>query len=385
MYRVSARLILVIALVSATFAAGAVYFFDRYGARVFDRPSGAAFTESPPAGITAPSVASDEQNNIEVYRTVSPGVVFITSTTVSRSFFDMGEREGTGSGSVIDDQGHILTNNHVVEGADRLSVSFGENTYPARIVGRDPDTDLAVIKVNAPREQLRPVAFGDSERLVVGQKVLAIGNPFGFARTLTTGVISGLQRPIRSRNNRPIEGAIQTDASINPGNSGGPLLDSSGRMIGINTLIYSPSGASAGVGFAVPVQIAKRIVPQLIQHGAVLRPKLGIFPFNVANLQVRLPVSEGVGIYQLSPGGPAAAAGLRALQQTEDGDVIIGDIILSIDGEKISDGDDLYRVLDKRQFGEVVQVEVFRDGRRVKVPVRLTPDDGRGSRRRLDE
>jgi len=383
MYRVSARLILVIAFVSALSAASLVYFLDRYGARVVERPS-AAFTESPPAGITAPSVASDEQNNIEVYRTVSPGVVFITSTTASRSFFDVGEREGTGSGSVIDQQGHILTNNHVVEGAERLTVSFGENTYPARIVGRDPDTDLAVIKVDAPREQLRPVAFGDSERLVVGQKVLAIGNPFGFARTLTTGVISGLQRPIRSRNNRPIEGAIQTDASINPGNSGGPLLDSSGRMIGINTLIYSPSGASAGVGFAVPVQIARRIVPQLIQNGAVVRPKLGIIPFNVRNLQVRLPVNEGVGIYQVSPNGPAAAAGLRGLQQTEDGDVAIGDIILSIDGEKIADGDDLYRVLDKRQFGDVVQVEVFRDGRRVKVPVRLTPDDGRGGRRRLE-
>src|SRR5918998_1467470 len=313
------------------------------------------------------------------------GVVFITSTSVGRSFFDMGEREGTGSGSVIDEQGHILTNNHVVEGAERLSVSFGENTYPARIVGRDPDTDLAVIKVDAPREQLRPVAFGDSERLVVGQKVLAIGNPFGFARTLTTGVISGLQRPIRSRNNRPIEGAIQTDASINPRNSGGPLLDSSGRVIGINTLIYSPSGASAGVGFAVPTQIAKRIVPQLIQNGAVVRPKLGIVPFNVRNLQVKLPVSEGVGIYQVSPNGPAAAAGLRGLQQTEDGDVVVGDIITSIDDEKIADGDDLYRALDKRKFGDVVQVEVFREGRRVKVPVRLTPDDSRGGRRRREE
>ncbi|HEY9283659.1 MAG TPA: trypsin-like peptidase domain-containing protein [Pyrinomonadaceae bacterium] len=384
MYRVSARLILAIAFVSALSAAGLVYFLDRYGSRVVERPS-AAFTEATPAGITAPSVASDEQNNIEVYRTVSPGVVFITSTTTSRSFFDVGEREGTGSGSVIDDQGHILTNNHVVEGAERLTVSFGENTYPARVVGRDPDTDLAVIKVEAPRAQLRPVAFGDSERLVVGQKVLAIGNPFGFARTLTTGVISGLQRPIRSRNNRPIEGAIQTDASINPGNSGGPLLDSSGRVIGINTLIYSPSGASAGVGFAVPVSIAKRIVPQLIQNGAVVRPKLGIVPFNVRNLQVRLPVTEGVGIYQVSPGGPAATAGLRGLQQTEDGDVVVGDIITAIDNEKIADGDDLYRALDKHQFGDVVQVEVFRDGRRVKVPVRLTPDDSRGGRRRLDE
>ena len=170
MYRVSARLILAIAFVSALSAAGLVYFLDRYGSRVVEQPS-AAFTEAPPAGITAPSVATDEQNNIEVYRTVSPGVVFITSTTVGRSFFDMGEREGTGSGSVIDEQGHILTNNHVVEGAERLTVSFGENTYPARVVGRDPDTDLAVIKVEgAPRELLRVVAFGDSTRSTSPQR-----------------------------------------------------------------------------------------------------------------------------------------------------------------------------------------------------------------------
>jgi S1-C subfamily serine protease len=384
MYRVSARLIMTVALASALAAVGLVFLFDRYGAPLLEPDSGAAFTEATPAGITSPSVASDEQNNIEVYKAISPGVVFITSTSFSNDFFDPGERQGTGSGSVIDDQGHILTNNHVVEGAQRLTVSFGEQTYPARVVGRDPDTDLAVIKVDAPREQLKIVSFGDSDRLAVGQKVLAIGNPFGFARTLTTGVISGLQRPIRSRNGRPIEGAIQTDASINPGNSGGPLLDSSGRMIGINTLIYTPAGGSVGVGFAVPVSIAKRVVPQLIRSGAVVRPKLGIVPFNVANLQMRLPVAEGVGIYQVYEGSPAAAAGLRGLQQSAEGEVVLGDIIVSIDGEKVSDGDDLYRILDKRQFGDVVQVEVFRDGQRTRVPVRLTPDNGRG-RRRLDE
>ncbi|MFN2596518.1 MAG: S1C family serine protease [Pyrinomonadaceae bacterium] len=384
MFRISARQILAIAFASALFAATFVFLFDRYGSRLLQRNGGAAFIETPPAGVTSPSVASDEQNNIEVYRAVSPGVVMVTSVSVSNDFFDPGEREGTGSGSVIDTEGHILTNNHVVEGAQKLSVSFGDSTYPARIVGRDPDTDLAIIQVDAPREILKPVSFGDSDKLVVGQKVLAIGNPFGLSRTLTTGVISGLQRPIRSRNGRLIEGALQTDASINPGNSGGPLLDTTGRIIGVNTMIYSPSGTSSGVGFAVPINIAKRIVPQLITSGRVVRPKLGIVPFNVGNIQARLPVDEGVGIYQVDPNGPAATAGLRGLQQDEGGDVVLGDIITAIDNEKIANGDDLYRVLDKHQFGDTVQVEVFRDGKRVRVPVRLTPT-GTTGRRRLDE
>ncbi len=214
-----------------------------------------------------------------------------------RDFFGLyaEEREGAGSGSVIDEQGHILTNYHVIEGATRLSVHFGGGrNYPATVVGRDPDTDLAVIKlVEKPKEAITIVPLGDSDRLIVGQKVLAIGNPFGLDRTLTTGVISGLQRPIRGRNDRPIEGAIQTDASINPGNSGGPLLDSRGRMIGINSQIQSTSGSSAGVGFAIPVNIAKRIVPELIRSGSIQRPKLGIQPRNVESLsgQVQLPVS----------------------------------------------------------------------------------------------
>jgi S1-C subfamily serine protease len=374
MYRISARQILLIAFTSAFIAAGVVFFFERYGSRLLEPSGNAFFTENAPAGLTNPSVATDEQNNIEVYKTMSPGVVFITSTSFSNDFWDAGERSGTGSGFVIDAQGHILTNYHVIEGAQKLSVSFGDKSYPATKVGEDPDTDLAVIKVNAPRDALTIIPFGDSDNLVVGQKVLAIGNPFGFARTLTTGVISGLQRPIRARNNRQIEGAIQTDASINPGNSGGPLLDSSGRMIGINSQILSPAGGSVGVGFAVPANIAKRIVPQLIKNGAVVRPKLGIVPFNVGNLQMRLPVAEGVGIYQVYPNTSASAAGLRGLTQTPDGDVELGDIITSIDGERVNNSDDLYRILDKHQFNDVVQVEVFRDARRVKVPVRLLPD-----------
>jgi len=241
-------------------------------------------------------------------------------------------------------------------------------------VGKDPDTDLAVIRLlQPPREALTAVPLGDSDKLVVGQKVLAIGNPFGLDRTLTTGVISGLQRPIRAENGRQIEGAIQTDASINPGNSGGPLLDSHGRMIGINSQIESPSGASAGVGFAIPVNIAKRIVPQLVRNGSVQRPSLSITSRDVEALgrQAQLPVSDGVLIWTVRTGGAAANAGLRGLAQTEDG-VELGDIIVAIDGEKVSNNDDLYRLLDKHQIGDTVNVEVIRRGRHTTVPVRLT-------------
>lgn len=382
MYKLSARQILLIALISGVFAAGAVVIVDRFSNRL--QPSSEAFSEALPAGITDPSTATDEQNNIEVYRALSPGVVFIHSTSYARDFFGFVEpQEGSGSGSMLDQQGNILTNYHVIAGAQKLSVSLGgQKDYPATIVGGDPDTDLAVIRLTEkPAGALTVVPMGDSDKLVVGQKVLAIGNPFGLDRTLTTGVISGLQRPIRARNNRLIEGAIQTDASINPGNSGGPLLDSRGRMIGINSQILSPSGSSAGVGFAVPVSIAKRVVPQLLQSGQVRRPKLGISTRDVAAFrnQVDLPVEDGVLIIQVARGSGAANAGLRGMQQTETGDIELGDIIVGIDNDKISNSDDLFRVLDKHQIGETVQVQIWRNGRRMSVPVRLmeSPDSRR--------
>lgn len=374
MYRLSARQILLIALISGVFSAGMVAVVDRISNRF--QPATAAFTEAPPAGITDPAVATEEQNNIEVYRTLSPGVVFIHSTSYARDFLGFVEpQEGSGSGSIIDEQGNILTNYHVIEGAQKLSVSLGgQKAYAARIIGGDPDTDLAVIRlIERPSGPLTVVPLGDSDKLVVGQKVLAIGNPFGLDRTLTTGVISGLQRPIRARNGRLIEGAIQTDASINPGNSGGPLLDSHGRMIGINSQILSPSGTSAGVGFAVPVSIAKRVVPQILQTGQVRRPKLGISTRDVGAIrnQVDLPVSDGVLIVQVARGGAAALAGLRGLQPTEDGEVELGDIIVGIENDKIANNDDLFRLLDKRNVGDVVSVHIWRDGRRMSVPVRL--------------
>lgn len=380
-YQLSARQVLILALGSALFTAALMALFLGSGVR-WTSPAAAdvTFMQDVPAGISDPSTVTDEQNSIEVYKAISPGVAFITTSQRVENFWgEEFEREsGNGSGSVIDAEGHILTNHHVVEGATKLTVSFGDGkVFPAKLVGGDPDTDLAVIKVDAPKDSLTVVPFGDSEKLVVGQKVLAIGNPFGLDRTLTTGVISGLERPIRARNNRPIDAAIQTDASINPGNSGGPLLDKFGRMIGINSQILSRSGGSVGVGFAVPVNTAKRVVPQLIKNGFVQRPKLGATLPSVKDIIARgsrMPVDYGLVVYQTIPRSPAANAGLRGV--TEDGR--LGDIILSVDGQKMNDLDDLYRLLDKKKIGDRIDIEIFRDGSTVNIPVTLTPLPGQG-------
>lgn len=388
-YHLSARQILLLAL-STGFAAVlfTVLGYVGYNLWTTNDPSSTTFAETASAPeISDPNLVSDEANNIEVYRAISPGVAFISTTSYQQNWWgDIQEGRGNGSGSVIDSQGHILTNYHVIEGAQKMTVNFGgEKVYPAKLVGGDPDTDLAVIKVDAPANELTIVPLGDSDKLVVGQKVLAIGNPFGLDRTLTTGVISGLQRPIRARNDRPIDAAIQTDASINPGNSGGPLLDKYGKMIGINSQILSPAGGSVGVGFAVPVNTAKRIVPQLIQFGEVRRPKLGADLRAVNELVAngyRLPVEEGLLIGAVQPGGTAANAGLRGLSRDRDGSVLLGDILLSIDGEKVNSVDDLYRILDRKQFGDTVTAEVFREGERLKLPLQLTaPPAGTRTRR----
>jgi|ERR1041385_2032248 S1-C subfamily serine protease len=388
MYRLSARQILVIAFTSAFFAAVTVLGVQQLSNRL--QPRGWAAPAISTAAVSDPALATDEQNNIEVYKAVSPGVVYIQSSTTVREMFGFYTRqaEGAGSGSIIDTQGNILTNYHVIADAEKLTVSFGSGkSYPARVVGKDPDTDLAVIRLlEQPRDPMTVVPLGDSDHLAVGQKVLAIGNPFGLDRTLTTGVISGLERPIHAENQRLIEGAIQTDASINPGNSGGPLLDSHGRMIGINSQIESPSGASAGVGFAIPVNIAKRIVPELIRNGSIQHPKLGIEPKDIASLghQDELPVTYGVLIVGTMRGGPAANAGLRGLSQTEDG-IELGDIIVSVDGEKVENNDEMLRVLDKHKFGDTVKVEVVRRGRRTVIPVTLTELPAMNRRRGFGE
>ena len=388
-YQLSARQILFLAFASALIAVGVMALLGNFGN--FWQPrnsvSIAALAENAPTGISEPATVSDEQNNIEVYKSLSPGVAFITSTSYQQDYWGgVQEGKGSGSGSVIDPQGHILTNYHVIEGAQKLTISLGgDKVYPAKVVGGDPDTDLAVIQIDVPKEGLTIIPFSDSDKLAVGQKVLAIGNPFGLDRTLTTGVISGLQRPIRSvpvqgsPEGRVIEGAIQTDASINPGNSGGPLLDKYGKMIGINSQILSRSGGSVGVGFAIPVNIAKRVVPQLIQFGEVRRPKLGASTPSVSDLLQRgysFPVAEGLLVYQVLPGGSAERAGIRGISSNGD----LGDIIISIDGQKTNDTDDLDRVLDKKQIGDSVQVELYRDGKTITVPIKLSslPQNSRG-------
>ncbi len=390
-YQLSARQILFLAIGSAFVAVAAMACLINFGTnfenawQMRDYANFALAEMAPPQGISEPSVVSDEQNSIEVYKTLSPGVAFITTSARSENFYgEEFERErGNGSGSVIDAQGHILTNYHVVEGASKLTVSFGgDKVYPAKFIGGDPDTDLAVIKIESPASGLTVISLSDSDKLNVGQKVLAIGNPFGLDRTLTTGVISGLQRPIRSvpvpgaPSGRVIEGAIQTDASINPGNSGGPLLDKYGKMIGINSQILSRSGGSVGVGFAIPVNIAKRVIPQLLQFGEVRRPKLGVDGVSVEKLQEQgldLPIAKGLLLRAVGSGSPASAAGLRGLSRDSNGQMMLGDIITSIDGQAIGDLDDLYRVLDKKQIGDTVQAQIFRDGKTLTVPIKLNP------------
>jgi len=335
-YQLSARQIILLAFFAALAAVAVTsgLYFLKQSLGTAD-PSTITLAENAPAGISDPSAVTDEQNSIEVYKAISPGVAFINTTTYQQDFWGgVQEGKGNGSGSVIDSQGHILTNYHVVEDAQKLTVSFGgDKVYPAKYVGGDPDTDLAVIKIEPPAGGLTVVPFGDSDKLSVGQKVLAIGNPF---------------------------------------DSGGPLLDKFGKMIGINSQILSPAGGSVGVGFAIPVNTARRVIPQLLQYGEVRRPKLGATLPSVSELRdqgYRLPVEKGLLVYQVSPGSPASTAGLRGIGN----DGTVGDIIVSADGQPMDSLDDLYRLLDKKQFGETVQLEVFRDGKTIPVTVKLTP------------
>jgi S1-C subfamily serine protease len=386
MVQLSIRHILMIATLSAVIAAGLVIGYDRWAERS-GRTEQTSASRSSLSGAVAPgagagvAVTDDERNNIEVYQQVSPGVVNISAVTYVRDFFYVYPQEGSGSGSIIDERGHILTNYHVVAGARKLTVTLANGKpYPARYVGGDVDSDLAVIQIDAPGEKFTVVKMGDSSRLVVGQKVLAIGNPFGFAHTLTEGIISALERPIRAENDRIIEGAIQTDASINPGNSGGPLLNSRGEMIGINSQIISPSRGSVGIGFAIPVNLAKRFLPELIARGRVTRPWLGILPLPVPVSQIadelNLPVNYGVMVSEVVDGEAADRAGIRGgSERVRAGGQIYylgGDIITAIDGEKVLSLDDVNRLVNRHQPGDTVSVEIVREGRRMTLNVKLT-------------
>jgi S1-C subfamily serine protease len=317
-------------------------------------------------------LGADEQATIDVFSKFSRSVVHVTSLALRRDRMTMDVTEipqGTGTGFVWDQDGHIVTNFHVVQEAERASVTLNDgSTYPATLVGVAPDKDLAVLKIDAPPSKLLPLPVGQSANLKVGQKVLAIGNPFGLDQTLTTGVISGLGRQIQSVTRRDIFDVIQTDASINPGNSGGPLLDSSGRLIGINTAIYSPSGASAGIGFAVPVDTINAIVPQLLKYGKVTRPALGI---NILSDQIAAQYKiDGVVILQVMPGGAADQAGIQGARSV-GGAVSPGDVIVGIDNTEIHRSTDLYKAMDAHKVGDVIDVTVENAGKRRSVKVTL--------------
>jgi S1-C subfamily serine protease len=333
-----------------------------------------AISSEPRAITPRGDLAADEQSTIDLFKRVSPAVVHVTSVDVRRGRLSLNMFEipqGTGSGFVWDTDGHVVTNFHVIQNGDRAEVTLNDNSvWRASIIGTAPDKDLAVLKIDAPKERLTKIAVGVSNNLQVGQKVFAIGNPFGLDQTLTTGVISGLGREIQSVTRRPISGVIQTDAAINPGNSGGPLLDSAGRLIGINTAIYSPSGAYAGIGFAVPVDTVNRIIPQLLAHGKVVRPGLGIVP--ASEQIVRQLKVQGVLVLSVPEGSAAQQAGLVGTTQGPQS-WILGDLIVSVDDQPVAELNDLYRVLDRHEVGDVVKLEVVRAGQKRAVSVKLQP------------
>ena len=351
---------------------------SRGNAPVADPP--AISNANQPAAADMQNLTPDEQVNVMVYINVNRSVVNINTKGVQTDRFMLFEvpTEGEGSGTVLDRQGHILTNFHVIDGAKQIHVTlFDGGDYEARLIGVDPPTDIAVLKINAPADSLYPVVFGSSSNLLVGQRVFAIGNPFGLERTLTTGIISSLNRSLPARRTgRMIKSIIQIDADINPGDSGGPLLDSHGRVIGMNTAIASGTGTSAGVGFAIPVNTIARIVPQLIQTGRVQRAESGIGLVNLTD--------RGLRILTLVPGGPAEKVGLQGARierkQKRQGpfiteyktvNVAAADIITAVDGKPVRTGDDFLDVIESKRPGDQIVLTIIREGRQLQVPLRL--------------
>jgi S1-C subfamily serine protease len=327
-------------------------------------------------------LSPEERAVYEVYRGVNRGVVNITSVSVSYNWFLQAvPQEGTGSGSILDSQGNVLTNYHVIKGAERLFVTLYEGSnFGARVIGADPESDLAVVRFDPAGRELTAVRLGASKSLVVGQKVIALGNPFGLERTLTTGVVSGLRRPLQTPEGFIMRELIQTDAAINPGNSGGPLLNLKGEMIGINTMILAPAGGNIGIGFAVPVDTARRVIPDLLAYGAVKRGWIEIEPvpiFAALAAKAGLPVSQGILVSRAVRGGNAEKAGLRG--GSEDNYLVAGgrtvylggDIILSIDRQPVWTLMDLLGVLESTRPGQTVQLEVLRSGQKQSIPVVL--------------
>lgn len=332
------------------------------------------------------ALTSDEAINVRVYRQASPAVANILTKAIQYDFFmDPVPVGGAGSGFVIDDSGHILTNFHVVQGAQSIEVILGDQSrYPGKLVGADERNDVALVKIDAKGKRTASLPLGDSTSLQVGQKVLAIGNPFGFQSTLTTGVVSALGRTVQTSQTTFIDEAIQTDAAINQGNSGGPLINTHGEVIGINSAIYTPSGAAAGIGFAIPIDTAKMIAHDLITEGRVHRAFLGVTPVPVGGYLAEaldLPVQEGLLVASVAKGGPAASAGIRG------GDRVVqfgmqtlpvgGDVIVAVDGQKVASPFDLNIVLNRKRPGDTVKLTIYRGGKKMEVPVKLGERPGR--------
>lgn len=336
--------------------------------------------------LRAPAVASEkgfdqtETENINIYKQASPAVANIVTRTVEYDFFfNPVPVEGAGSGFLIDIDGHILTNFHVVQGAQTIEVTLGDQSrFKAKLIGADSRNDIALIKIDPKGRKLTPLVLGDSRNLLVGQRVLAIGNPFGFQSTLTTGIVSSLGRTVQTSESTFIDEAIQTDAAINRGNSGGPLLNSHGEVIGINSAIYAPTGTTAGIGFAIPINTARRVAEDLISQGRVRRATLGVegralWPGLAEALH--LSVEKGILVERVSPGGPAAQAGIRGgtksvlagLQELRIG----GDVLVAVDGKPITSQMDLNLLLNRARPGDTITLTIFRDGKKMDVPVKL--------------
>lgn len=323
-----------------------------------------------PAPSTVPlGMTPQEQHTIRLFEQAAPSVCFITTSTLRRNYYSRNVEEipsGSGSGFVWDKDGHIVTNYHVIQNADKATVTLSNGqTYQATKVGQAPEKDLAVLKIDIPRNELTPIPVGTSMNLRVGQNVYAIGNPFGLDQTLTTGVVSALGREIKSVAGIPIRDVIQSDAAINPGNSGGPLLNSSGELIGVNTAIYSPSGASAGIGFSIPVDVVNWVIPDLIQYGEVNRPLIGV------ELTRPLRNISGAVVLNVVKNSPAEMAGLIGTKADNNGNIILGDIIVAVNNDPITTNSDLYLALEKYQAGDQVNIRVKRDEREVAVALKL--------------
>jgi len=378
-------------LVALILVLGAFWVGARYGPKQAEKVE-ARRIAAVPTDLSAKSVAArnealteEESINVRIYRQASPAVANILTKATEYDFFmDPVPVEGAGSGFVIDPRGFILTNYHVVAGAQAIEVILGDQSrYPAKFIGADQRNDVALVKIDPKGKQLSALPLGDSSTLQVGQKVLAIGDPFGFQSTLTTGVVSALGRTVQTSQTTFIDQAIQTDASINRGNSGGPLINTHGEVIGINSAIYTPSGTTAGIGFAIPINTAKLIANDLMTEGRVRRAYLGVTTLAVGGWLAEaldLPVQDGLLVEQTTKGGPAAAAGIHGGDRVAEAGmrriIIGGDVIVALDGQKVTNQYDVDVLLNRKRPGDIVTLTVYRGAKKVDVPVKLGERDG---------